>query len=83
MEQEHLRVKLYDISVIKFAKNHTFHDRSKHNDVRYHFVHNILEEDNISVEKMDTKDNLAGMLRKVFSGLKLQRYKDLIHIVSC
>ncbi|KAL5729247.1 hypothetical protein ACHQM5_002223 [Ranunculus cassubicifolius] len=52
------------MSAIFLAKNHTFHARTKYIDVRYHFVREILEEGEIQVEKVDTKDNPADMLTK-------------------
>ena len=37
----------------------------KHIDIRFHFVWVILEEDDIELEKIHTKDNPADMLTKV------------------
>ena len=57
------------------AKNLTFHARTKHIDVRYHFVREILEKGEIQVEKVDTKNNPVDMLTNVVSGIKLHHVK--------
>ena len=79
--QDVLRVKCDNLSAIFLAKNHTFHERTKHIDVRFHFVREILEECAIQVEKVDTKDNPADMLTKVVSGIKLHHCKSLINML--
>lgn len=43
VRQEHLRVKCDSTSAIHLVKNHAFHARTKHINVRYHFVWEILE----------------------------------------
>jgi len=37
----------------------------KHVDARFHFVQEILNEDDIELQKIHTKENLADMLTKV------------------
>ncbi|KAE8719078.1 hypothetical protein F3Y22_tig00109978pilonHSYRG00092 [Hibiscus syriacus] len=44
MEQKHIKVHCDSQSVIHLAKNQVYHARTKHIDVRYHFVREILEE---------------------------------------
>ncbi|KAE8731199.1 SWI/SNF-related matrix-associated actin-dependent regulator of chromatin subfamily A member [Hibiscus syriacus] len=44
MEQKHIKVHCDSQSAIHLAKNQVYHARTKHIDVRYHFVREILEE---------------------------------------
>ncbi|KAE8708400.1 putative sphingolipid transporter spinster-like protein 2-like [Hibiscus syriacus] len=46
MEHKHIKVHCDSQSVIHLAKNQVYHARTKHIDVRYHFVREILEEGN-------------------------------------
>lgn len=39
------------------AKNYTIHVRTKHIDVQYHFVQEIIGKGVIEVEKADAKEN--------------------------
>ena len=52
------------------AKNQVYHARTKYVDVRFHFVWEILDEDDIELQKVHTKKNPADMLTKVVSGVK-------------
>ena len=51
-------------SVIHLAKNRSFHERSKHIDVRLHFVKDIIDAGEIGVGKVPTKDNPSDILTK-------------------
>ena len=41
-----------------------FHDRTKHIDVRYHFVLEIIARGDIVVSKVGTQDNPANIMTK-------------------
>lgn len=51
-------------SAIHLGKNSTFHARSKHIDVRYHWIRDVLEAKLLELEKIHTNDNGADMLTK-------------------
>ena len=51
-----------------------FHERTKHIDVRYHFVHDIIAHGDIVVAKVSTHDNLANMMTKILSVAKFEHY---------
>lgn len=46
-------------SAIHLTKNQMFYERTKHIDVKLHFVRKILTNDNIQVAKIHIEDNLA------------------------
>jgi len=54
----------------------------KHIDVRFHFVREILDEGDIKLLKIHTKENSAEMLSKVVSGVKFTHCEELLHILS-
>ena len=67
-------------SAICLAKNQVYHGRTKHIDVRFHFIREIIDEGNILLQKIRTADNPADMLTKVVTGIKFQHCLDLINI---
>ena len=81
VDQDHLSVHCDSMSAIFLAKNQVHHSRTKHIDVRYHFVREIIEEGDILLEKIDTKENPADMLTKVVSGIKFNHCMNLINIL--
>ncbi|KAH7301632.1 hypothetical protein KP509_23G035000 [Ceratopteris richardii] len=54
-------------SAICLAKNAMFHARTKHIDVRYHFIREVLEDDLITLVKVHTSQNPADVLTKCLS----------------
>ncbi|GMP51093.1 hypothetical protein CsSME_00017460 [Camellia sinensis var. sinensis] len=62
------------------AKNQVHHARTKHIDVRFHFIREIVNEGDILLQKIGTADNPADMLTKVVSGIKFQHCLDLVNI---
>ena len=40
------------------------HERTKHIDVRYHFIQDVIAEGDVKVCKISTHDNLADMMTK-------------------
>ena len=67
------------LSAICLAKDHVHHERTKHIDVRYHF----LRDEKIEVKKVGTTDNPADMFTKLVPHSKFKHCLDLLNISSC
>jgi transposase InsO family protein len=62
-------------SAISLSKNPVFHERSKHIDIRYHFIRECVEQGRVGIDYIRTNDQLADVLTKalgrlVFQGLR-------------
>ena len=68
-------------SAIHLAKNQVFHARTKHIDVRYHFVREILEEEELILQKIHTTENPADMMTKMVTKAKFKHCLDLVNIL--
>lgn len=67
VEQRAIPIGCDNSGAINLSKHRVFHKRSKHTDVRYHFVREEIEKGNIVVFKVDTAFNPADMLTKHLS----------------
>ncbi|GJU69290.1 retrovirus-related pol polyprotein from transposon TNT 1-94 [Tanacetum coccineum] len=65
------------MSAICLAKDQVYHDRTKHIDVRYHFIRTKRI---IKVKKIGTQDNHADVLTKQIPLNKLRHCLDLVNI---
>ncbi|GKC55506.1 hypothetical protein Tco_1078251 [Tanacetum coccineum] len=65
---------------IHLSRNHVFHERTKHINVRYHFIREVLEAKTVKVLKVGTEYNDADALTKVVPGLKLQHCLKLLNV---
>ena len=70
-KQENSRLYNDSQSVIHLAKNSAFHSKTKHIQLRYHFIRLALENGQLKLEKIHTSQNLADMLTKVVTREKL------------
>ena len=80
--QEHINVYCDSQSAIHLAKNQVYHARTKHIDVRFHFVREIIDEGKIRLQKIKTADNPADMMTKVVTATKFEHCLNLINILQ-
>ncbi|CAL1360546.1 unnamed protein product [Linum trigynum] len=59
-------------SAIHLAKNASFHARSKHIDVRYHWIRDVLEMKQLQLEKIHTDENGSDMCTKTLPREKFE-----------
>ena len=69
-------------SAIHLAKNSMFHKRTKHIDVRYHWIRDALEDKMFELEKVHTDDNGSDMLTKVLASEKLKICCSIVGIAN-
>ncbi|GKB73282.1 retrotransposon protein, putative, ty1-copia subclass [Tanacetum coccineum] len=69
-------------SAIHLSRNAMFHERTKHINVRYHFIREIVESKEIEVAKIGTKDNAADAFTKVVPGVPLTTVGDLKKLIN-
>ncbi|GJZ38416.1 retrovirus-related pol polyprotein from transposon TNT 1-94 [Tanacetum coccineum] len=84
---EELGVELNTVAVncdnqdaIHLSRNHVFHERTKHINVRYHFIREVLEAETAKVLKVGAEHNDVDALTKVAPGLKLQHCLELLNV---
>ena len=69
-----LAVKIYsdNQACIAIAKDPISHSRTKHIDVRYHYIRELVTYNKVAIEYLSTKEMVADMLTKPLSFTKLQ-----------
>ncbi|KAG8482489.1 hypothetical protein CXB51_024203 [Gossypium anomalum] len=67
-------------STIFLTKDQMFHERTKHIDVRYHFVCDIIARGDIVVSKISTHENPTDMMTKSLPITKFEHCLDLIGV---
>ena len=70
-KQQVVRIDCDSQSAIFLAKNLAYHSRTKHIDVQYHFVRDMVESMKVLLEKVDSLENVADSLTKFVSTEKL------------
>ena len=65
-------------STVALAKNPVLHDRSKHIDVKFHFLRDCVDGGQIVIEFVETARQLADVLTKPLGRLRLTELKEMI-----
>ncbi|KAH9697779.1 Integrase catalytic domain-containing protein [Citrus sinensis] len=82
-----LRQKIFTIfcdnqSAIHLIKNQVYHERTKHIDVRLHFIRDEVSKGVVSVSKIHTDVNPANVLTKVVPTAKFNFFVNLMGVVE-
>ncbi|RUS90533.1 hypothetical protein EGW08_001710 [Elysia chlorotica] len=63
---------------IALSKNPIQHQRSKHIDIRYHFIRDEISKGLMKVQYVPSEENLADVFTKPVSRVKMQKFKALL-----
>lgn len=67
-------------SAIDLAKNPVFHGRSKHIDIRYHFIRECVERGEIVLKHINTNEQRADVLTKALCRAKFEGMRELLGV---
>ncbi|GJZ29117.1 zinc finger, CCHC-type containing protein [Tanacetum coccineum] len=79
-EEERITLKVDNISAITLVKNPVFHGRSKHIDIRYHFIRECIENGHINVEHISGELQRADILTKALPRLKFVTMRQMLGV---
>ena len=63
---------------INLAKNPVNHQRSKHIDIKYHFIRSEIQNGNVNLQYVPTDDNVADIFTKPATKAKLVKFQTFI-----
>jgi hypothetical protein len=69
-------------SAISLTRNPESHKRSKHIDVRYHFIREQISKKNVEISYVNTKEQLADVFTKAIDGISQRKIMAGIGIVK-
>ena len=69
-------------SAIALAKNPVFHDRSKHIDIRYHYIRECITRKDVQVEYVKSQDQIADIFTKPLKFEDFARLRNLLGLIK-
>lgn len=67
-------------SAIDLAKNPMFHGRSKHIDIRFHFIRECVERGEVVLKHVCSNDQRADILTKGLATIKFENMRKLLGV---
>ena len=68
-------------SAIAIAKNPQFHGRVKHINIKYHFIREQVNNDNIVLKYCQTSEMIADMLTKALGRIKFEKLREMAGVM--
>nr|GEW73041.1 ribonuclease H-like domain, reverse transcriptase, RNA-dependent DNA polymerase [Tanacetum cinerariifolium] len=79
-KEERITMKVDNISAIALVRNPIFHGRSRHIDIRYHFIRECVENGHINVEHVSGELQRADILTKALPRLKFMTMRQMLGV---
>ena len=79
---DHIPIKCDNTSAIKLSKNLIQHSTTKHIDIRHHFLRDHVKNGNISLQFIDTNNQLADIFTKPLNEKKLKFIKHDLSMID-
>jgi hypothetical protein len=68
-------------SCIKMTENPVFHDKSKHIEIQYHYIHDMVQRGAIKLQYLSMDEQVVDVLTKPLSHVKFEQFRDKLGVV--
>ena len=68
-------------SCIKLYENPIFHDKSKHIDIKYPYIRDMVEKGVVKLQYVATDEEVADVLTKPFYRMNFEYFRDKLGVV--
>jgi hypothetical protein len=69
-------------SCVKLTENPVFHDKSKHIEIRYHYIRDMVQRGAVKLQYVATDEQIADVLTKPLSRVKFVYFRDKLGVVQ-
>ena len=69
-------------SCVKLSENSVFHDRSKHIDMKYHYIRDIVQKGVVKLQYISTDEQVADIFTKPLARVKFAYFRERLGVVE-
>ncbi|GAU42103.1 hypothetical protein TSUD_134870 [Trifolium subterraneum] len=80
VEQDVMTLYCDNLSAINISKNPIQHSRTKHIDIRHHFIRDLVEDKIVTLEHIGTEDQLADIFSKALDAVQFEKLRGKLGI---
>ena len=64
------------------SKNPVFHDKSKHIEIKYHYIRDMVQRGAVKLQYVVTDNQIADVLRKPLSRVKFDYFREKLGVLQ-
>ena len=69
-------------SCIKLSKNPVDHDRSKHINIKYNYIRDMVQKGTVKLQYLSTDEQIADILTKPLTWVKFEYFRAKLGVVE-
>jgi hypothetical protein len=69
-------------SCVKLSENPVFHDRSKHIEIKYHYIRDMVQRKEVHVQYLPTHEQIADIFTKPLAKTKFEYFRERLGLVE-
>ena len=69
-------------SCVKFSKNLVFHDKTKHIEIKYHYIRDMVPRGAVKLQYVATDKQIADVLTKPLAKVKFEYFKEKLGVLQ-
>jgi hypothetical protein len=69
-------------SCVKLSENHVFHDRSKHIEIKYHYIRDMVQRKTVHVQYLPTHEKIENIFTKPLAKTKFEYFHERLGLVE-
>jgi hypothetical protein len=69
-------------SCVKLSENPVFHDRSKHIEIKYHYIRDMVQRKVVHVQYLPTHEQIADIFTKPLAKTKFEYFRERLGLVE-
>jgi hypothetical protein len=81
LEMEATMILCDNQSCIKMTENPMFHDKTKHIEIWYHYIRDMVQKGAVKLQYVGIDEQVADVLTKPLSRVKFEYYRDKLGVV--
>ena len=68
-------------SCVKLLENPVFHDNSKHIDIKYHYIRDMVQRGVVKLQYVVTNDQIANVLTKLLAIVNFKHFREKLRVL--
>ena len=66
---------------VKLSKNHVFHDKLKHIEIKFHYIWDMVQRGEVKLQYVETDEQIADMLTNPLARVKFEYFREIIGVI--